>query len=117
MDVLYIIQEYISQGMEYVPLRSRLLIEKDFIESFYVILTSKNFKFEKSIVQITTLILANINAGSDESAKFVFKYNDLPLIMFGFLNNDDLKVVEHVLFCFCNMMCSSDQNFLDILKK
>ena len=54
--------------MDYIPLRSRLIIEKDFMNYFYKILTSKNLKYEKLLVEITTLILANINAGSDESA-------------------------------------------------
>ena len=103
--------------MDYIPLRSIIIIEKDFMKYFYKILTSKNLKYEKLLVEITTLILANINAGSDESAKYVFNYNDLPFIIFGFLNNDDLKIIENVLFCFCNMMSSSDHNFLITLKK
>ena len=64
--------------MEYVPLRSRLLIEKDFVSSFYTILTSENLKYDYKIKKFTTLILANINAGSDDSAKYIFKYNELP---------------------------------------
>ena len=103
--------------MDYIPLRSRLIIEKDFMKYFYKILTSKNLKYEKLLVEITTLILTNINAGSDESAKYVFNYNDLPFIIFGFLNNNDLKITENALFCFCNMMSSSDHNFLITLKK